>query len=230
MKMHKMGLLAVAMVLVAAPSHAADVERIAPDFDHAEVYGGCLRLTPGDVEFPNCTYEATALEDGTVSMHLGAETPLDGAAPTPAGAGANAFLSATRDLPSVPARYFAYEVTVHIDSANASASAPGRVWFADVGFEVRASVTTSLTSWWDRTSDSHSETIATVAGGVTSVSDTDIVIPLLIGDGVRRANEGQVDIAIDFAGSATTFGPLSGGEVDARIDARVTSVTVEAIP
>lgn len=232
MKTRKIGLLVVAVMLIGAPSHASE-ERIAPDFADAFSASWCGSALP-TVPTPSaeeCRATSTAEADGGFSMRVQAEGSVGELVPAPAASNAWVYLGTGHELQDVSARYLLYSVVLHIDEASASADRPQRGTFGQGGMDIVARAYTYQPTWEKRSSDVQEVRILEVHDPERSaISDREVVIPLLLGDGVRRVHNGWVDVQIEMLAGVQSFGSLAGGAIEARIDARVTSVTVEAIP
>lgn len=227
--MIRIKILFVTCALLALPAGAHATETlVAPPFDRAHSAQGCLRLVPGEIVLPGCTSSANARVDGSLDLAVDVETLHGGTVPGPAGGYAATWLVVSSEVPAVTARVLIYTVTLHVERAEATAAAGA------VGSAGDSSATMgTYVSIGDHEAYGRADIVESGGGyAPTSREDEDVIVSMVVGDGVRRVYGGTGQVSIDVQGGAYTnsvwLGP-QGGKVGVTVDARVTAVTLEVI-
>lgn len=227
----KLVVLAAAFGLAVPGGASAAATQIAPDFDEAYAYASCGTLVAMPQLPGACEKSATAAVDGTVAMTLRASTPLAGRVPGPAGATGDLQLGLRHPVGGITARLLVYTVTLHIDDAHVTQSSRPLSRSGYGGIELYASADLEENGTYDW--DSESGTIVGDGGSPSRVTDADITLTFVLGNGVSHTYAGMVSLSTSIYGYAYAGTPYSAdvprGSVETVLDGRVTSVTFEAV-
>lgn len=223
--MDRSTLATLALMLATLPgtAHAESATQIAPPFDGAYTGEyGCALTSEG------CASEATADEDGTLSLDVRVESLLNGRLPVPVRASAWTALTVEYDVPEITARRFLYTITLHIDQASATATAgvvgpPGHAWASAVAYAYHGDE-------GEGTSAALVDSDGVVAP--SEASDREVTLSMTVGDGVSRTHGGRAYVSLEvegWAGTGRRSTEPGGGSVSLAVALRAVSVTVDVI-